>query len=191
MAAGLVLGLAAAMKATAWPALVIAPALIGARQGRRAVALFAVAAAGVAVIADGPALLMAPGAMVANTIVFPLGMARVASPAASVLPGHLIATAGSGGRWAAIALMLIAGLAVGMSLLVWPPGGLPAAGRRLVTGLTLLFLLAPASRVGYFVYPLGLAVWLLLIRLNGPDRTRWADEPGRERGPAPVACGRG
>jgi Glycosyltransferase family 87 len=190
VAAGLVLGLAAAMKATAWPALIVALALIGARQGRRAVALFAVAVAGVAVIADGPALLVSPGAMVTNTILFPLGMAKVASPAASVLPGHLIATAGSGGRWAATALMLAAALAVGVSLLVRPPADLPAAGWRLVTGLTLVFLLSPASRVGYFVYPLGLAVWLLLIRLNRPDRARWTDEPGRERGPAAVACGR-
>jgi hypothetical protein len=167
VAAGLVLGLAAAMKATAWPALVVALALIGARRGRRAAALSGLAAAGVAVIADGPALALAPGAMVANTIAFPLGMAKVASPAASALPGHLIAAAGGGGRWAAIALVVIAGLVVGASLVVSPPKDAHAAGWRLVTGLTLMFLLAPASRAGYFAYPLGLSAWLLLTR---PDR---------------------
>jgi hypothetical protein len=184
VAAGLVLGLAAAMNATAWPALVVALALIGVRQGRRGVALFVLAAAGVAVLADGPALVMAPGAMLTNTIMFPLGMAKVASPAASVLPGYLIASAGGAGRLVAIALMAAAGLAVGISLLVRPPADLAAAGWRLVIGLTLLFLFAPASRVGYFLYPLGLAVWLLLTRL---ERRRPTDEPGRERGhPSPA-----
>jgi len=164
VAAGLVLGLAAAMKATAWPALAVALALAVARHGRRAAAAFSLAAAGLAVVADGPAVAAAPGAMVANTITFPLGMGKVASPAASVLPGHLIAAAGSGGRWAAVALVVIAGVAVGASLIVRPPADLPAAGWRLVAGLTLLFLLAPASRAGYFMYPLGLAAWLLLTR---------------------------
>jgi Glycosyltransferase family 87 len=168
VAAGLILGLAAAMKATAWPALAVALVLIGARQGRRAAAVFGLAAAGVALFADGPALAVAPGAMVANTIEFPLGMAKVASPAASALPGHLIAAALPDGRWVAVALVVIAGLAVGVSLLVNPPKDAQAAGWRLVIGLTLMFLLAPASRAGYFVYPLGLSAWLLLTRPRGP-----------------------
>jgi len=37
-------------------------------------------------------------------------------------------------------------------------------GWRLALGLALLFVLAPATRVGYFVYPLGLAAWLLPSR---------------------------
>jgi hypothetical protein len=198
VAAGLILGLAAAMKATAWPALAVALALLGARQGKRAAARFGLAAAGLAVIADGPAIAVAPGAMVANTIAFPLGLAKAASPAASALPGHLLAATGSTGRWAAISLVVIAGLAVAVWLLIRPPADLHAAGWRLVTGLTLLFLLAPASRAGYFLYPLGLSAWLLLTR---PPRTRPADQTSYERtltptarapghGPAPVALPR-
>jgi hypothetical protein len=198
VAAGLILGLAAAMKATAWPALAVALALLGARQGKRAAARFGLAAAGIAVIADGPAIAVAPGAMVANTIAFPLGLAKAASPAASALPGHLLAATGSTGRWAAISLVVAAGLAVAVSLLIRPPADLHAAGWRLVTGLTLLFLLAPASRVGYFLYPLGLSAWLLLTR---PPRGRSAEETSHERtltptarapghGPAPVALPR-
>jgi hypothetical protein len=34
----------------------------------------------------------------------------------------------------------------------------------LATRLASLFLLAPASRVGYLIYPLGLSAWLLLTR---------------------------
>src|SRR5262249_51496752 len=94
VAAGLILGLAATMKATAWPALAVALALLGARRGKRGAVMFGLAAAGIAVIADGPAMAVAPGAMVVNTIAFPLGLAKVASPAASALPGHLIAATG-------------------------------------------------------------------------------------------------
>jgi Glycosyltransferase family 87 len=178
VAAGLILGLAAAMKATAWPALAVALVLIGARQGRRAATVFGLAAAAVVLFADGPALAVAPGAMVANTIEFPLGMAKVASPAASALPGHLIAAAVPGGRWVAVALVLISGVAVGVSLLVRPPKDVQAAGWRLVIGLTLMFLLAPASRAGYFLYPLGLSAWLLLTRPRGPGGLGRLGRPG-------------
>ena len=54
------------------------------------------------------------------------------------------------------------------SLIIRPPKDAQAAGWRLVLGLTLLFGLAPASRVGYFVYPAGLAAWLLLAFVAGP-----------------------
>jgi hypothetical protein len=188
VAAGLILGLAAAMKATAWPALAVALALLGARQGKRAAVMFGLPAAGIAVIADGPAMAVAPGAMVVNTIAFPLGLAKVASPAASALPGHLIAATGSAGRWAAISLVVAAGLAVAIWLLIRPPADVHAAGWRLVTGLTLLFLLAPASRAGYFIYPLGLSAWLLLAR---PPRTRAADEISHRRNLTPTARGPG
>jgi len=38
-----------------------------------------------------------------------------------------------------------------VSLFIRSPADLHTAGWRLVTGLTLLFLLAPASRAGYFI----------------------------------------
>ena len=164
VSAGLVLGLAAAMKATAWPALAVAFALIAARDGRRPAAWFAATALGVAGLADGPVLARQPGSMVANTILFPLGLTKIKSPAASVLPGHLIAQAWGGGHWVAIALVVIAGLGVAASLIVWPPRDERAAGWRLVAGLTLMIMFAPASRFGYFAYPLGLSAWLLLAR---------------------------
>jgi Glycosyltransferase family 87 len=162
VAAGLVLGLTAAMKATAWPALAVALALVAARDGKRGAARFAVSALAMAAAADGLVLAKQPGAVVVNTILFPLGLTKVKSPAASMLPGHLIAQAWGGGHWVAIALVVISGLAVAGSLLARPPRDELAAGWRLVAGLTLMFTFAPASRVGYFVYPLGLVMWLLL-----------------------------
>jgi hypothetical protein len=171
-----VLGLAAAMKATAWPALVVVLVLVGARQGKRPAALVALVALAVAGLADGPVAAMNPAAMVLNTITFPLGLAKVASPAASVLPGHLLATAGRAGHWAAIGLVAMAALAVGAWLAASPPASVRAAVWRLAIGLTALFLLAPATRAGYFMYPLGLAAWLLL---TGPGRLGAAGQVAR------------
>ncbi len=183
--AGLVLGLAAAMKATAWPALAVVLVLVGSRQGRRAAARVALAALAVAGLANGLVAAMDPGAMVVNTIGFPLGLAKVASPAASVLPGHLIASAGRAGHWAAVGLVVLAGMAAGAWLVARPPRGVRSAAWRLAIGLTALFLLAPATRAGYFMYPLGLAVWLLL---TGPGNVTTAS---REAGPDDRPASRG
>lgn len=163
-AAGLALGLAAAMKATAWPAVAVVAVLLIARQGWRAVTWYAVAVLGVALAIDGPTVAAHPAAALANTVLYPLGLAKVASPAASLLPGHLLASTGSLGHWTALVLMAAAGAGVGAWLIIRPPKDAHGAGWRLALGLGLVFLLAPASRVGYFVYPLGLAAWLLLSR---------------------------
>ena len=164
--AGLALGLAAAMKATAWPALGVALALVAARDGRRAAAWLMLAALSVPMAVDGPVLFAQPSSVVSNTILFPLGLTKIKSPAASLLPGHLIAQAWSWGHYAAIGLVLLAGLAVAVSLIIRPPRDVHAAGWWLVIGLSLMFAFAPASRFGYIAYPLGLASWLLLSTLT-------------------------
>ncbi len=175
--AGLVLGLAAAMKATAWPALAVALALVAARDGKRAAAWLACATIAVPIAVDGPVLIAQPAAVVSNTILFPLGLTKIKSPAASFLPGHLIAEAWGPGHLVAIALVLLAGLGVAASLVLRPPRDERAASWRLVVGLVLMFAFAPASRFGYAVYPLGLACWLLLATPadGGPVRAgrRW------------------
>src|SRR6516225_5569791 len=170
MCLGLALALATAMKATAWPAVAVVAVLLIARQGWRATTWFAAAVLGVALAIGGPAVAAHPAAALANTVLYPLGLANVASPAASLLPGHLLASTGAMGHGAALVLMLLAGAGVGAWMIVRPPRDAYGAGWRLALGLALLFVLAPASRVGYFVYPLGLAAWLLL--------SRWPDRPG-------------
>ena len=52
--AGLALGIASAMKATAWPALVVAVVLIAVRDGRKAAWAFALTALGVVAVCVGP-----------------------------------------------------------------------------------------------------------------------------------------
>ena len=177
LAAGLALGLATAMKATAWPAVAVVAVLLVARQGWRAVTWFAAAVLGVALAIDGPAVAAHPAAALANTVLYPLGLAKAVSPAASLLPGHLLASTGTFGHWTALVLMVLAGAGVGAWMIVRPPAAAHAAGWRLTLGMALLFVLAPASRVGYFVYPLGLAIWLLLSRW--PELlSRWPELPG-------------
>jgi hypothetical protein len=76
---------------------------------------------------------------------------------------------------------VLAALAMTASLIAWPPRDEYAAGWRLVAGLTFVFLFAPASRFGYFVYPLGLSAWLLLAPRAGNWRTMMAGPWARIR----------
>ena len=45
------------------------------------------------------------------------------------------------------------------------------AARRLVVGYTVMFILDPSTRFGYFVYPLALLGWLSLTKTDDPERT--------------------
>ena len=134
---------------------------------------------------DGPVLFAQPAAVVSNTILFPLGLTKIKSPAATPLPGHLMAEAWPWGHYAAIGLILLAGLAIAAWLIVAPPRDERAAGWRLVIGVTLMFAFAPASRFGYIVYPLGLAAWLMLSSLpslgSGDGRLTWPARGTRRR----------
>jgi hypothetical protein len=158
--AGLAIGVAAAAKATAWPAIVVIGVLILIRDGRAPLLRFLVATVAACGALIGPVAVLWPGALVANTIMFPLGLANVTSPAASPLPGHLIATTGHTGHLIAVGLLILAGVIIAGALVYRPPRDVAAAAWYLIIGLTLMFLLAPATRFGYFIYPAALLAWL-------------------------------
>ena len=101
------------------------------------------------------------------------GSPAAKSPAASPLPGHLLATLGSGGHLAALVLLAAAGLATAASLLLAPPATPAAAARRIAIGLTALFLLSPATRFGYFIYPISLYAWAILADREWARKGRW------------------
>jgi hypothetical protein len=164
--AGLTLGVAAAMKATAWPVLIVAVASLAARDGRRAVARFGFTALATFAVLVGPVFAVAPSALVENTILFPLGLSHVKSGAASPLPGYLLAQTGHAGHLIAVGLLALAGLALALSLVIRPPRTCRAATWWLIIGMVLMFTLAPASRFGYYVYPAGLWVWLQVSSLR-------------------------
>jgi hypothetical protein len=182
MWAGMVLGVASAMKSTAWPAIPVIAALLATRDGIKAMwrfvgvtILLAVAFAA----AMAPAALSDPTSFLQNTVLYPLGLTEHRTPAASPLPGHLLAMTGSAGHWAAVALLLAAGLGFAVSLIVKPPTDARGAALRLALGLTVMFTLAPATRWGYFVYPIGLIGWMAITRRTAPSRDSRADQADR------------
>jgi glycosyl transferase family 87 len=164
VAAGLALGVASSMKATAWPALVVAFALLYVRDGQRAAWRFTAVALSVVIVIVGPFAVLKPGSLVKNTILFPLGLASVKSQAASPLLGHVLAQTGVLGHTIVVILLIGSGLAIAVSLVIRPPRDVPAATIRLVLGLSAMFVLAPSTRFGYFIYPAAMVMWLLVAR---------------------------
>lgn len=163
------LGLACAMKPTAWLEIPVVAAMLRARDGTRAALRFAATSLAFLAAATIPAVIANPMAMVQNAILFPLGLTRHLTPADSLMPGDLLARTGPAGHAIAVGLVLVAGLAVAVSLVLRPPKDVRAATWRLAVGLALMFALGPAERFGYFIYPLGLAGWLLITR-RGKER---------------------
>jgi hypothetical protein len=167
---GIALGVACDLKSTAWLAIPVMAAMFAARDGARAAYRFLAALAVTAVVLIAlldPAVLFRRGAAVAlvqNSVLFPLGLTRHKTPAESLLPGHLLTTMGTAGHVASVGLLLAAGLAVAISLVIRPPRDVPAVIYRLAIGLALIFLLGPDVRFGYFLYPFGLLGWLALTQ---------------------------
>ena len=170
--AGIALGVACDLKSTAWLAVPVMAAMFAARDGARAAYRFlaALVVTGLALVALlAPAVLFKRGAataLVQNSVLFPLGLTRHKTPAESLLPGHLLASMGTAGHVVSVGLLLAAGLAVAVSLVIRPPRNVPAAIWRLTIGLTLMFLLGPNVRFGYFIYPFGLIGWLALTQVT-------------------------
>ena len=170
--AGIALGVACDLKSTAWLAVPVMAAMFAARDGARAAYRFLAALAATAVVLMvllDPAVLFkrdAAVALVQNSVLFPLGLTHYKTPAESLLPGHLLTTMGTAGHVVSVGLLLAAGLAVAVSLVIRPPRDVPAAIWRLAIGLTLIFLLGPDVRFGYFIYPFGLLGWLALTQVT-------------------------
>jgi Glycosyltransferase family 87 len=184
--AGVAIGVACAMKVIAWPAVPVIAALLARRDGARAAARLCISSlvtAAVLVVAMAPALLTGRSGFLQNTVLFPLGVTRQHTPAASPLPGHLLAGLGPAGRIAAVSLLVAVGLAFAAWLVLRPPADTRAATWRLAIGLALFFALAPAARFGYFAYPGALLGWLAITgRAQDPSGTEAA-------GPEPVTAG--
>jgi hypothetical protein len=188
--AGVALGAACDLKSTAWLAVPVLAAMVAARDGARAAWRFVTAVAVTAVVliaALAPAALTSlreADALVQNSVLFPLGLTHDKTPAESLLPGHLLTALGPAGHVASVGLLLAAGLGIAISLVIRPPRDVPAAAWRLAVGLTLMFLLGPQVRFGYFIYPLGLVGWLALAGAS-PGGIRTRSKPTRVASAAP------
>ncbi|HUY64108.1 MAG TPA: glycosyltransferase 87 family protein [Acidimicrobiales bacterium] len=184
LASGITLGIAASMKITAWPLAAIG--LLAARQrdgrqGRRPVLLMAAGMAGVMLPAILPTALSNVAAFVDNVVRFPLGLAGISSPAASPLLGHAVVSAFP----AVHRIFPVAVAGIGGALLLYvlvrrTPRTPAAVAQLLGWAMTVAILMAPATRIGYFLYPVDFFVWAWLLRNEGAaeDRAGAEHRPG-------------
>jgi hypothetical protein len=189
--AGLALGAASTLKFTAWPVVFLAMFAATDREQQRAIGRYVIAVAALVVPVVFPVAIHNPSAFVDNVVRFPLGLAGVASPAASALPGHILVSLAPGIHRPYVIVVGILGLAV----LAWrlrrhPPRDAAAVAQ--LTGWVMLvaILLAPATRVGYLLYPINLFVWSWMFRRSddpavpvppsGDEGDDDAEPPGRD-----------
>lgn len=172
--AALVLAVACAMKTTAWAAVPVLAVMAWVRYAPVAAARFtatAVAGTGILALMAAPDALAERDAVKQNLVDFPLGLTKHKTPAASPLPGHLIAGLGTAGHDAVMALMVLAVVAFAAWILLRPPRDARDAAWRLAVGFTVMFVLDPSTRFGYFVYPLALLGWRALTKTADPERS--------------------
>jgi len=159
-AAGLSLGIAAAMKLTAWPLAAGALLVAKTKDGRSAWFKIAAWVTAIVVVTVVPFVVKAPFAFFSNVFAFPLGLAGVASPAASALPGHILTT-----WWAPFGHILapLTFLVGGYFVARYARAHWPISLSRLLGILSVIFTVmicvASATRVGYVIYPINFALW--------------------------------
>jgi len=163
--AGISLGLAAAMKLTAWP--LAAGALLVARnpEGRATWRRVLLWVGAIVLVTTVPFVLKAPAAFMSNVFAFPLGLAGVASPAASALPGHILTTwIPVLGHVLAPVALLIGGYFVTKYVRAHWPLTLSQLLGVLCVVFTVMMCVATATRAGYVIYPLNFALWAAMTQ---------------------------
>jgi hypothetical protein len=157
--AGLSLGLAAALKLTAWPMAAGALLVTRDKQGRSTWRRVLLWIGAIVMVTTVPFVFRAPGAFMTNVFAFPLGLAGVSSPAASALPGHILTTwLPALGHVLAPVTLLIGGFVAKYARRHWP---LTLSQLLAILSLTyaVMMCVASATRIGYVIYPLNFALW--------------------------------
>lgn len=163
-ASGIVLGIASAMKFTAWPLAVLALFAARNRKGERKPLTMLAGLLVVAIPTIFPFALRGPIALVDDVVLFPLGLSAIPSTAASALPGHELVLA-----FPALSriLPLSVGFVLALILARYLYKHTPSTVSRVceITGIVMcaLILLAPNPRVGYLLYPINFFVWAYLL----------------------------
>jgi hypothetical protein len=168
LAAGVALGVAASMKITAWPLAAIAFLVVrdgDGRPGRRPRLLLLAGLAGVMIPAIVPSAAANLPAFVDNVVRFPLGLAGLSSPAASPLLGHVVVSLFPGiHRVFTFTVAAVGCMVLGFVLVRRTPRTPADVARLLAWVMTVAILLAPATRIGYLMYPVDFFVWAWLLR---------------------------
>jgi len=160
--AGISLGLAAAMKLTAWP--LAAGALLVARNkvDRSSWKRLLMWIGAIVVVTTVPFVFRAPAAFMANVFAF---LAGVTSPAASALPGHILTTwlPVLGHVLAPVAFLIGGYIATKYAQRHWPLSLSQLLGIMSVT-FAVMMCVASATRIGYIIYPLNFALWSMVTQ---------------------------
>jgi hypothetical protein len=163
--AGLAFGAASSLKFTAWPLVILALWAAYDLKVHRAIGRYLLGVVAVVGPVVVPVAVRNPSAFVDNVIRFPLGLAGVHSPAASALPGHILVSIVPQAHQAYVVIAgVVGGVALVRHVVKRPPKSAAAAAS--LTGWVMLvaILLAPATRVGYLLYPINLFVWAWMLR---------------------------
>jgi hypothetical protein len=174
---GLVLGVVSAMKFTAWPLAGLALFAAYDRSGRRRPGLMALGLGGVLVPSVLPFVVNDAPAFLENVVLYPLGLAGVSSPAASALPGHLLVqTWPSLHKVVPLVVLVLGGAVLARHLWRHPPASASDVCGLAAVVMTVAIVLAPATRVGYLLYPVNFAVWAAMFRAADAAAPHPADE---------------
>ena len=169
LASGVVFGIAAAMKFTAWPLAALALFAARGRNGERRPFSMLAGIVVVAVPTIFPFALRGPFALIDDVVLFPLGLSKIPTTAASALPGHvLVSEFPSISRALPLAVGIILTVLLARHLYRRTPG--TAAEVCTITGVVMsgLILLAPDPRIGYLLYPINFFVWAYLLDEPAP-----------------------
>ncbi|MDA8291149.1 MAG: glycosyltransferase 87 family protein [Actinomycetota bacterium] len=162
--AGIALGLSGTLKFTAWPMLLLMVLAVRDREGRPAPFRYGLALLLVVTPVLGLGVALDPTSFFDNVVRFPLGLAKVRSPAASPMVGQVLTHLLPQHRLAVTALLVLVGAAVVAAAFLRHRPRTPAGVARF-TGfaMALATVLAPATRFGYFIYPANLFVWAYVL----------------------------
>ena len=154
------IGIASAMKLTAWPMALGSLLALRGEAFKGKWKQFVIVVCAIVTVAIVPFALKAPHAFFANVFEFPLGLSHVTSPAASALPGHILAS-----WWHPFKHILPAGtlLIGGYFMAKYFKTHWPLTLAKMLSLLSVCFFVlmcvSSATRFGYIIYPINFALW--------------------------------
>ncbi len=169
-ASGVILGIASAMKFTAWPLAALALFAARDREGKRRPLVMLAGMLVVAVPTIFPFALRGPFALIDDVVLFPLGLSAIPSTAASALPGHVLVTAfPSLSRALPLSVGIVLSVLLARHLYRHTPRTASEVCNIAGVVMSALILLAPNPRVGYLLYPINFFVWAYLLAEPEPE----------------------
>jgi hypothetical protein len=181
VAAGVVMGIAGTLKWTAWPLILLAVLCARDEEDRPAALAYTLSVLVIVIPVVGAGAALGVHAFVSNVVLFPLGLTKIHSPAASPLPGQVLVQLLPAYKRAITAALLGSGtVAVLVMLVRYPPRTAYQAAR--FSGWALLFatVIAPATRFGYFIYPANMLVWSYLLHVKTDRSTEREGTPAEQ-----------